>query len=495
MVMPRTFYANGRILRDIVRYFFLSDPQVDTQVFLGGADKIRVGLEMKVLQIVHAFLPHNTAGVEVYTYNLAKALSLNHQVYVFHRVCDSARKEYEITFSRNGNLRVYSINNTFRDCYSFRGLYLNETIGREFDKILDEIKPDIAHVQHLAFLSADLIRKLKEKNKPIVYTLHDYWLICPQWHSLRNSQNPCEGREEANCLHCLNSWLNIRKHPKLIYQGLKKILPDLIIKKLEATYRFSTKHVSNSLKGLFLVRERKNYMAKLCQDVNLFISLSRFSYDKFYKFGIPGNKNRLIRYGIKINQPTAESRTSTVGQLTFCFIGTILPAKGVHILIEAFNGIDLNSAWLNIYGEFRSYKGFEDYPAKLKKLAKNKNIFFWGGFENTRITEILSKNDILIVPSLWQENSPAVIYEAFCAKVPVIASRIGGIPELINDGINGLLFNPNDVEDLQNKIEFIIANRQLINEFRRNIPRIKSIEENAQEMEQIYLGLTNGQHG
>jgi glycosyltransferase involved in cell wall biosynthesis len=75
------------------------------------------------------------------------------------------------------------------------------------------------------------------------------------------------------------------------------------------------------------------------------------------------------------------------------------------------------------------------------------------------------------------------------AKTPVIASRIGGIPELINDRINGLLFEPGNVDDLKEKMQYVIDNPAIIEEFRKNIPRVKSIEDNAAEMEHIYSKL------
>ncbi len=97
--------------------------------------------------------------------------------------------------------------------------------------------------------------------------------------------------------------------------------------------------------------------------------------------------------------------------------------------------------------------------------------------------------DVLLVPSIWLENAPLVIQEAFLSKTPVIASRIGGIPELVTDGINGLLLNPGDIKDLKEKIEYIIRNPEVIKKFKESIPEVKSIEENAKEMEEIYIRL------
>lgn len=78
------------------------------------------------------------------------------------------------------------------------------------------------------------------------------------------------------------------------------------------------------------------------------------------------------------------------------------------------------------------------------------------------------------------------------AKTPVIASRAGGIPELVKDGVNGLLFEPGDVQDLKKKIEYVIDNPALLDKLRQDMPVVKGIEENAGEMEEIYSGLITG---
>lgn len=108
------------------------------------------------------------------------------------------------------------------------------------------------------------------------------------------------------------------------------------------------------------------------------------------------------------------------------------------------------------------------------------------GFDNQEIASVFQNIDMLIVPSLWQENSPLVIQEAFLAETPVIASRLGGIPEIVQNGINGLLFNPGDVDELREKMQQIINNPSLIEKFRENMPKIRCIEDNAKEIEEIY---------
>ncbi len=109
-----------------------------------------------------------------------------------------------------------------------------------------------------------------------------------------------------------------------------------------------------------------------------------------------------------------------------------------------------------------------------------------GGFDNREVANIFREIDVLIVPSVWQENSPLVIQEAFASRTPVIASDIGGIPELIQDGGNGLLFQAGNINSLYEKIKSVIDNPQLLSELRQNIEPPRDIKVNALEIEEIY---------
>lgn len=220
--------------------------------------------------------------------------------------------------------------------------------------------------------------------------------------------------------------------------------------------------------------------------VDAFIVPSLFVRNTFLNFGIPQRKIIFLRHGFNLDY-FKNTQKSGSDKLRFAFIGNILPAKGVHILIEAFNRIKDKNVELKIYGDEVSYKGMlEDYLGRIRKMAKNKNIIFMGRFENKNIGDVFREIDVLIVPSVWQENSPLVIQEAFAAKTAVIASNIGGIPELISDGVNGLLFETNSHDSLYGKMKFIIANPRVLEKFKVNIGPPKDIKQNAQETEAIY---------
>ena len=137
-----------------------------------------------------------------------------------------------------------------------------------------------------------------------------------------------------------------------------------------------------------------------------------------------------------------------------------------------------------------AYSGFEHYPRLLRKLCKNRNIYFKGAFQNAHLAQIFSEIDVLVFPSIWYENCPLTILEAFASKTPVIASRIGSIPEFIRHRENGLLFDPDNINSIFEQLNLVIRNSDLLEKLKENSAAPKDIKENAKELEEEYSLLT-----
>jgi glycosyltransferase involved in cell wall biosynthesis len=132
---------------------------------------------------------------------------------------------------------------------------------------------------------------------------------------------------------------------------------------------------------------------------------------------------------------------------------------------------------------------FPDYVAELRRRAEGFPVRFMGAFEDSRAAGVYAGLDVLVVPSLWLENSPLVIHEAFLAGIPVVGARIGGIADLITDGTNGRLYDPRSVDELAGVLESIIGNRAQLAAWAAALPSVKSIAEDVLEWEQIYAEL------
>ncbi len=443
---------------------------------------------MKILQVVHSLPFLSQAGTEIYAFDSALELSKRHQVYIFSRYSDLKHADYFVRREVLSGIPVYLINNTFRDCRSFEMFYQNVNIDEKFASLLDEIMPDVVHIQHLAFLSIGIIKKAKERNIPVVFTLHDYWLACPQWHLLRADQTPCEkavlglfGRE---CNSCLQDMSKINPAALKAYYWLRKFLPGHLLSCLRKAYsRFNN---SGHFDAVEQLKKRDATVRVALENIDLFMAPSQYIKSQLIRFGVNPGKIMLHYLGLNMPQSRQLPQDKISEKIRFAFIGTVIPAKGLHVLIEAFNGLKFDNAVLKIYGKLKGYSGFEGYLHSLKNISKNINIEFLGEFSHEEISGVLNSVDVLVVPSIWQENSPLIIREAFAAGVPVVASRIGGIPENVIDGENGLLFQPGNAHELQDKLQYIINNPDTISVFKNNLPQVKTIQEEAVELEEAF---------
>jgi glycosyltransferase involved in cell wall biosynthesis len=216
--------------------------------------------------------------------------------------------------------------------------------------------------------------------------------------------------------------------------------------------------------------------------VDFFIAPAQFLMDRFLAWGIPPEKMTYMDYGF--DAAPFENRIKTPSEkVRFGFIGRIIPAKGVDHLIEATNGLDPARAEVNIFG---AHNGDVQY---LQRLIAHVNVAFKGGFDNAEIADKFSEIDVLVVPSRWYENSPLVIHEAFLAGVPVITADMGGMAELVQDGVNGLLFRAGDPQDLRAKMQIFVDDPSLISRLGHANTPVRTIERDATEIRAIYADL------
>jgi len=445
---------------------------------------------MRILFVAHGFPPQSVGGTELCTYYLAKELNKRHEVYVFHRRADPSQEEYAIEDYMFDGLRVTSINNNFRNVTDFSMTYKNDVIAAKFSSFLERVKPDVVHFQHLTCLSTSLIHVCHEKRIPTVFTLHDYWMLCQRGQLLKPDLSICPGPSDRECADCLSvqisslsGSLSRNRFLQSTIENRHTLLGNVVKGMAQLYAQLDVK--LNQRRAVKLIRDRTRHVHQMLREVDLLITPSRFHREQFIKFGVP--KDKIIFSDNGMNTRLFEGFQKTKSdKIRFGFIGTIIPSKGLHVLIEAFNMVESDKATLSIYGIALPYDGYENYPQELQGMAVNPNIEFMGGYDNEDIANILSGIDVLIVPSIWYENSPLTIHEAFMAGIPVIASNIGGMAEYVHHMENGLLFEVGNPADLCDKISTVIENQSLIETLSKNIRPVKTIEESATELEGIY---------
>jgi glycosyltransferase involved in cell wall biosynthesis len=175
------------------------------------------------------------------------------------------------------------------------------------------------------------------------------------------------------------------------------------------------------------------------------------------------------------------------------YIGTIHHQKGLDVLMRAFKMLPRDGVTLRVCGDLKRYP---DYAREVYDLGgQDPRINFAGPFPNEQMAAELGKIDVLVVPSTWYENTPLVIYSAFAAGIPVVASNLGGIAEVIRHGENGLLFELGDPEDLARQLKRLSEEPDLLVKLGENAGDVRTVEESVVEILDLYERLREHNSG
>ncbi len=362
---------------------------------------------MKILQINTLFTPRKCGGAEVFLERLAADLvEREHRVIV---ACLSP------TPKRHGdeNLEVHEFK--LRNAYwPYEGAkpsrwrkavwHLRNSFGRgsarDIGALLEREKPDLVHTHNLSGLTSTVWKSIRARRIPLVHTIHDYALLCPATTMLKRQTNTnCA----SQCVSCrLLSWPNRANSQSVdAVVGCSRFVLE---RHLRAGYfTQATKHVIHN--------------------------------------GDPGDERRNATRAMK-------TKTLRVG-----YLGRLAGPKGIESMVEALIPSIPQQCELLIAGS-----GEAAYENMLKSRYEPKGVQFVGRVDPTRF---LAGVDVLVVPSLWNEPCPLVLGEALSAGVPIVASAVGGIPEVVEHGRSGFLFEPADGERLRKYVTRLADDREL----------------------------------
>ncbi|MGA2465066.1 MAG: glycosyltransferase family 4 protein [Thermodesulfobacteriota bacterium] len=440
---------------------------------------------MKILQVSHGLPPKENAGVELYTFYLSKALvCLNHQVHIFCREEDPEKEEFSARQGEMDGLRVTRVVNNLTRIDGPRVFYENHFFDQTFSKTLDQEKPDLVHFQHFIALSAHLMRIAKEQGYPVVLTLHDFFILCHRIHLLKEDNRLCPGPLYGlECVSCLDTSPPPQDLRTKIFLKGKDLLPFPLIK---WTKRFFIPPKYLGMRG-YEAFHRYRYMYELFKIPEVLLVPSAFVRDQFLRY-YPSlrSKMKVLPLGIFPIEGQRRSKSGD-GRIRFCYFGNILPIKGVHLLIDAFKTLPMGKAHLTIYGSRNPWT--ETYYDRLKGSANGFSIDFRGFFKRESLAEALSDQDVVVLPSICHESFSFVIREANGMGLPVIASRIGAIPEAVKEGANGFLFKSGNRDDLKRCMLRFIEQPGLAEEMASRMPKVKAMEEHAVELLNLYKGI------
>lgn len=423
---------------------------------------------MRILLVTHKYPPYSLGGVEVYTRHLARALSAEHQIAVFFRHDEGGAPPGAPPFAEQDTtvdgilLRQVALNPGGWHASiagEFVGTFLNHEVAASFCRFLDRFEPDLVHFQHVMALSARLLPLTRQWGIPALLTLHDYWFLCGNSQLIWPDGQTCRGKALGmNCVRCAAA----ARFPSPLATVLRP-----------------------ALAPLFFYRDRVVRQAAL--QAQRFIAPSHFLIEQYVSAGFPAERFVYLENGLPLDHiRRAADRDRPPGPaapLRVTFLGSLAWQKGVHILVEAFAGLPPGIARLRIWGDPGI---FPEYTGQLRDVLPNPQGVLMGRVENKRVGEVLANSDVVVVPSLWYENSPIVIQEARAAGVPVVASDHGALSEKVRHGVDGLLFPPGDVVALRQALQRLVDEPDLLPHLRRNIPPVVQMQDHVAELESIY---------
>lgn len=446
---------------------------------------------MKIAHALHAFPPDSRAGSENYVEALARAQAERHDVVVFHRTADSARPEYAVDDGAHEGLRVARLNRTFRDLASFAETYESAPAARAFGAFLDRERPDVVHFHHVTCLSTTCVDEAKRRGIRVVFTLHDFWLACPRGQRLRDDLAPCPSHARADCVRCVAMQLRVRGGHARARALLERArwLADLRLPR--ALYRrIAARPFAREDDAVAQIAARERAVRAMCEQVDLFVSPSHFLRGVFVGEGLVDPARIVVSdngFDLAPWKGFARAPRTAGAPLRAAYLGTWIPSKGVHLLLEAFRGIDPARATLDVHGHAVPFDGFDDYEGALRRLAAGApHIRLGARYAPADVPRLLAAADVLVVPSLWYENSPLTIHEAFLAGLPVVAADHGGQREFVGDTGAGLVFAPADARALRAAIERLAADPALLDRLRARVPAVKDVRDHARELEAMY---------
>ncbi len=282
--------------------------------------------------------------------------------------------------------------------------------------LLDEIKPDVAHVHNIhAHLTPSVLFELARRKIPVVWTLHDYKLLCPNTHFLSHGEI---------CERCLAG----RFYNCTFHTCKKESLPASVLATAEA-YSHGVMNITGR--------------------VSAFVAPSRFLKSKFEEFGWETSRLSFVRNPLPKDKPNPVKNSADGGYVLY--FGGLEPWKGVHTLLRSASSLR-NIKFL--------IAGDGNQKQELMKFVRGEglaNVTFLGRITGEVLARSVAECSLVVVPSEWYENCPYSVMESMASAKPVVATDLGGLPELVSDGKTGFIVKSRSPELLADKIAYLMA--------------------------------------
>jgi glycosyltransferase involved in cell wall biosynthesis len=411
---------------------------------------------IRVLMASHSHPKISKGGAEIAAYELYNALERRPGFDMRFLGCvrDELNQKLGATISQPFSEREYLYASGAFDWFKFSNT--DPSFPREFRKLLETLQPQIVHFHHYINFGVEAFLHVREvlPDCRIVLTLHEYLALCHHYGQMVTKQNNtlCYESSPLRCTRCF-----------------KDITPS----------------------DFFL---RRLYIQRFYELVDHFVAPSDFLAERYVAWGVP--KNRISVIENVIPHPLhSSSRTvarSKGDLIRVGFFGQISSLKGINVLLEAAEILEereVHNVVVEIYGDHSGQPPeFQaDFLARLAKVGRN--VKFRGPYDQNRVDKLMQSVDIVVVPSIWWENSPVVIQEALRNRRPILCSDIGGMAEKVRDGLDGFHYPVGNSVALSSLLLRIADKPTQLADFDRTMRVPSTVEDATDRFEQLYSSI------
>ena len=377
-------------------------------------------------------------GAETYVLKLGAQLSaMGHEVEYFG-MADARNTVGNSADAYTAGIDFHNVSLKYLT-YPFRIIYSRQA-AKKIRAVIERFRPDAVHLNNFNYqLTPSIIYEIKRHNIPIVYTAHDVQLVCPN-HKLKNGDGgglcrKCQGGRYINCV----------KHNCIHSSKLRSII---------------------GAAEAYIYKKLKTYSL-----IDAVVCPSKFiERELLHNIDIAGKTKTLYNF-IEDIKPSGIPREGYV-----LYFGRYSEEKGIRTLIKAAKALP----------EIQFvFAGAGELESEIKETANIRDMGFRSGRE---LRDIIEKAAFTVLPSEWSENCPFTVMESETLLTPVLGADIGGIPELIDEGVTGMLFESGNAEELTEKIAYLHTNKELCRQMSENCARINydTVETYAKKILKIY---------
>jgi glycosyltransferase involved in cell wall biosynthesis len=375
------------------------------------------------------------------------------EVTVFHAATRPSESgaPYEVLESEEDGVRLLAVHNRAHGIWDL-GHPLRELddppITAAFAEALDRLEPHVVHFHNLHNLGAALIDQAAARGLPSFFSTHNYWLICPRAYLITGAGEICPGPGDGTrCADCVHS--PEQEAHRLRLDGIR---------------------------------------ARVSRGVGVCLSVSEAVRRTLIGAGYPAEMLDVVRQGMphdgeiweRLGRDRKPGRSGN--RLTVAFLGSAYPHKGPQLLVQAAQRTDAELE-VQIHGEVP-----DAFAAELGDLDQRGVVELCGPFQPSEIERVLRTVDVAALPSIWWDCAPLAAAECLAAGVPLLAPRLGGLAEAITDGVDGLLFDALDVEDLARCLDRLACEEGLLERLQSGIRPPRPFAEYVDDLEAYYAG-------